>query len=253
MRNKETFVEWLKTHTSLIDYTIGRYSGAIETITAEVESYGLAETNLYLANEEFIRTILANPAFKQKNNKGNRMYSSALNKLIEYLEFYNDQEFQEELLKEELEYDSKVSTNVAEGNVTTNIVDEEKEKPSYSTVNNKKVWKRNAKYASNAIANAEYKCEIDPNHQHFISKYSNENYVEAHHIIPMFKQDRYDCSLDVYANIVSLCMVCHKKLHYGHFEDKKEILDTLFKDRVGRLSKSGIQIKIDTLYEIYKD
>lgn len=253
MRNKNDFKNWLSNYTGLSNNSVNRYSGAIETITSELESFGLKKINLYLANEEVIKTILNKPTFKQKNNKGNRMYSSALNKLIEYLEFYNDQEFQEELLKEELEYDSKVSTNVAEKNVTSNIVDEEKEKPSYSTVNNKKVWKRNAKFASNAIANAEYKCEIDPNHKHFVSKYSNENYVEAHHIIPMFKQDQYDCSLDVYANIVSLCMVCHKKLHYGHFEDKKEILGKLFKDRVERLEKSGIQINIEHLYDIYKD
>ena len=36
------------------------------------------------------------------------------------------------------------------------------------------------------------------------------NYVEAHHLIPMGFQDDFSKSIDVEANIISLCTYCHK-------------------------------------------
>lgn len=119
-------------------------------------------------------------------------------------------------------------------------MDRVQDKPNHRTVNNRKIWSRNPRYASDAVVNADYLCEFASQHNHFVSKFSQRNYVEAHHLIPMKFQEQFDCSLDIYANIVSLCMVCHKKLHYGMFEDKKSILDKFFQERQERSNSSFI-------------
>ncbi len=128
-----------------------------------------------------------------------------------------------------------------------------KDKPNHRSVNNRTVWSRNPKYASESVGDADYLCEFDNQHKHFVSKFNGKNYVEAHHLIPMQYQEQFDCSLDIHANIVSICLVCHKKIHFGHFEDKKEVLEKLFNSRRERLIKGGINISLDELYIYSQD
>ncbi|GLY12501.1 hypothetical protein [Pseudobacillus badius] len=252
--NTDTFAKWLETHSNLKPYSIGRYSKAIETISSEIGDYGLQRINLFnLTDTTFVDTILNNSEFKKKNDKGNRMYSTALKHFKKYMEqYYKDKEYTDELLKEEQEFEKYLIDNPTEVNRVI-IEDKPREKPNYKSVNSKKVWSRNPKYASEAVADANYLCEFDNQHKHFISKYNAQNYVEAHHLIPMQYQEQFDCSLDIHANIVSICLVCHKKIHYGLFEDKKGIIDKLFNSRRERLIKSGIDININQLYSYYQD
>lgn len=252
--NIDTFAKWLETHANLKSYSIGRYFKAIDTITSELDSYGLPQLNLYnISDTAFIDTILNNPEFQKKNNKGNRMYSTALKHFKRYMEFVNDKKFKEELFKDELEYENSIIKNIANKNTKADIVDIVQDKPNHRIVSNQKIWSRNPKYASDAVADAEYLCEFDSQHKHFISKFNGENYVEAHHLIPMQYQEQFENSLDIYANIVSICLVCHKKIHFELFEDKKEILEKLFNSRRERLINSGINISIDELYRYYQD
>ncbi|MBV5114276.1 hypothetical protein KN772_17755 [Bacillus altitudinis] len=251
--NQDTFAEWLRTYANIKPYSIGRYSKAIGTISSELEDYGLQSINLFnLTDAAFIDEILSNSKFKKKNEKGHRMYSVALNHLKKYIEYYYDSELQEELFKEEQEFEKYLIGNPADVS-RAEIEDKPKDKPKHRLVQNKKVWSRNPKYAVGAVADADYLCEFDNQHKHFISKFNGENYVEAHHLIPMQYQDQFDNSLDIHANIVSICLVCHKKIHYGRFEDKKEILDKLFHSRRERLLKGGIDIEISQLYTYYED
>jgi len=248
MMNKDTFAEWLKTYAVIKPYSIGRYSKAINTISSELGEYGLQRINLFnLTDTAFIDLILSNPEFKKKNEKGHRMYSVALNHFKKYIGYYYDSELQAELFKEEQEFEKYLTENPADVS-KGNIEDIPKDKPNHSSVNNKKVWSRNPRYASEAVADADYLCEFDNQHNHFISKFNRKNYVEAHHLIPMQYQEQFENSLDIHANIVSLCLVCHKKIHFGLFEDKKEILDKLFYIRRERLIKSGINIIVTELY-----
>ena len=55
-------------------------------------------------------------------------------------------------------------------------------------------------------------------------------------------QDQFDCSLDVYANVVCLCPICHRLLHYGMKKDKEYLSEELFEQRIDRLVVSGIDI-----------
>lgn len=253
MMNKKSFIKWLENNTNISPYSVNRYANAIDTISSELSIYGLNEKNLFhVCDTTIIDNVLFNPYFQQKNNKGNRMYSAALNYFKTYIEYSKvKDQFQTELLKEEIEFEKYLKENPA-GVSKRTIKDKVKERPSYRTVNNQKIWNRNPRYASDVLANAGYLCEFNNQHQHFISMFNQKNYVEAHHLIPMKYQDQFDCSLDTYANIVSLCLVCHKKIHFGLFEDKRKILDKLFKSRKERLKNCGINIGDNEFYSYYQ-
>ncbi|HHD2753890.1 TPA: DUF3578 domain-containing protein [Clostridium perfringens] len=132
------------------------------------------------------------------------------------------------------------------------IIDVPTDPPQSTTnSNNKKVWPRNANIASNALIHSSYKCVLNPDHYSFISKKTKKPYMETHHLIPLSKQDNFEFSLDVEANIVSLCSNCHNCIHYGIDDDKIKMLSELFNIRKDRLSKCGIKITFNDLLEAY--
>ncbi|QDF30300.1 HNH endonuclease [Halarcobacter anaerophilus] len=117
--------------------------------------------------------------------------------------------------------------------------------------NGRRIFPRNLGYAKAAIERAAYKCEINQDHKSFISNSSQKQYVEAHHFIPLKFQDDFLYSLDVPANIVSLCPNCHRLIHFASFNEKKKILLHLFNKRKDFLQKYKIPITEEELYEIY--
>lgn len=248
----KSFAEWLEANTEVIPYSVRRYSGAIPLIMSELESYGLEHTNLFEINDtDFIDDILNNEIFQVKNRKGNRMYSAALNHFKKYVEYRNEIEYETAILNEEYSFQSylQVSYEIDEAlhlNVNRAVPD-----PIF--INRKKIWRRNPKVARKSLEIANYTCEIDPDHEQFISKFTRENYVEAHHIIPMEYQGEFDNNLDTYANVVSLCMVCHKRLHFDSFKEKKILLHKLYALRQEQLVRSGIGISLEKFYCIYQD
>lgn len=253
MINKDTFAEWLEIHAELKPYSIERYSNAINIISSELDNYGLRKEDLFnQTNTDIIDTILNNVEFKKKNDKGNRMYSAALKYLKKYIEFNDDMELQVELFREEQEFEKYLIEDISDAS-KLKIEEKPLGKASFKLLNSKKIWCRNPRYASEAVADANYLCEFDNKHKQFISKFSGKNYVEAHHLIPMRYQGQFDHSLDIHANIVSICLVCHKKIHFGLFRDKKVILDKLFNSRKDRLVDGGITIDINQLYNFYQD
>ncbi|WP_331283392.1 HNH endonuclease [Exiguobacterium sp. KJ 601] len=98
------------------------------------------------------------------------------------------------------------------------------------------------------LIDAGFLCEFDASHSTFISRVSDRNYVEAHHLIPLGCQEHFLNSLNVRANVVSLCPVCHRLLHHGKFPEKKVLLDHLFVVRQARLECSGIFTTAKELY-----
>ena len=57
--------------------------------------------------------------------------------------------------------------------------------------------------------------------------------------------DDFEKSIDNEANIVALCPNCHRQLHYGKFEDKKELLIALYEKNIDNLFDAGLDTKID--------
>lgn len=110
-------------------------------------------------------------------------------------------------------------------------------------------FKRNEMLAKNTLIRAKFKCEIDTNHISFETK-NGKQYMEAHHLIPLSKQDEFEYSLDVDANIVCLCPNCHKNLHYG--KDVKSLVNLLYEARREKLYLSGIVISLEELLKFYE-
>ncbi|MGL4875799.1 MAG: MrcB family domain-containing protein [Clostridium sp.] len=132
------------------------------------------------------------------------------------------------------------------------IVDEPQEPPAAVTQNTgSKHWTRNAVTAARALASEDFKCVFNQTHTSFISKTTGKPYMEPHHLIPLSNQGNFYVSLDVEANIVSLCSHCHNCVHYGIDTDKYSILNKLFHDRISRLNACGINITFDELLNLY--
>jgi len=252
---KERFLKWLKDRGTISSYSINRYALAIDTISAELNKYGVENVNIYeleepLVLERIIKVLKSDREFNKKNTNGNRMYSASLNHYKSFLEEMKQKEYLGEFLIEELIFEEYLK-DIPSDNIM--VLDKPKAKPNHKSLNNQRIWIRNPKIATESLVQANYLCEFDNYHKHFISKFNQRNYVEAHHLIPMSRQNHFDYSLDVHANIVSVCLVCHKKIHFGNFEDKVEILDKLFNERRTRLKESDISISLDQLYNYYKD
>lgn len=105
--------------------------------------------------------------------------------------------------------------------------------------------------AANALRLANFKCEIDSDHQTFLSNVKGKPYVEAHHLIPFGNQGSYPFSLDVSANIVALCPNCHRRLHHGKIEDKTSDIKSLLSKRKAQLEEKEILISEKNLLKLY--
>ena len=125
-------------------------------------------------------------------------------------------------------------------------------KPNKQTSSIQK-YRRDLKASAFAIQEAHFCCEVEPTHHTFTAKKTGENYVEAHHLIPLRFQGEFGSSLDIPENIVSLCPNCHKLVHYGVFDDKKTILSELFKKRKNKLIEFGINLSEDEFLDFYKN
>ena len=61
-------------------------------------------------------------------------------------------------------------------------------------------------------------------------------------IIPLKFQEKCNNSIDVYANIVCLCPVCHGLLHHGLINKKIYVAEELFDSRNACLIASSIDL-----------
>ncbi len=111
------------------------------------------------------------------------------------------------------------------------------------------IYPRDRQIALNALAHANFSCEIDPKHPTFIKKHSDKTYTEPHHLIPLAMQDQFDVSLDVEENIISLCSNCHNEIHYGENADR--LVRELYGKRKEHLEKVGIVVSKENLLAMY--
>lgn len=125
------------------------------------------------------------------------------------------------------------------------------EKAIAEKIEGKILYPRRKDISLNALARAKYQCEIKCDHKLFERACNHLPYTEPHHLIPMSAQKDFDWSLDVEANIVSLCSSCHNQIHYG--KDAKELIKRLWEDRKEELKESGIEITLKKLIHYYKN
>jgi 5-methylcytosine-specific restriction protein A len=135
------------------------------------------------------------------------------------------------------------------GQVVT-IVDAPQERPKSYHGKDGEVYPRSKQVVVNALLAAQYQCEANCGTQLFKRKGSNTTYTEAHHLIPLCYQNEFAYSLDVEANVVSLCPNCHRQLHYG--ANAEELLKKLYLARCDRLKACGIEITYEKLLLLYR-
>lgn len=221
---QEYYTRYLKEIRGNKTSTVNHYLGALNTISKYlIEKQKISESIYEIENLdelEIIKTYLYNqPDFVEKDERGNRMYSVGLNN---YVRFAEGEEFKRIGRKAEC-----LDIVVPLGDVRTASVT---------------AWKRNGIIKKQSIEMADYICEIDSAHETFIAESTHERYMEGHHAIPMKRQGDFPVSLDVYANIVCLCPVCHRLLHYGLRKDKEVVLNRIYSERAERLDQSGIKL-----------
>jgi len=124
-----------------------------------------------------------------------------------------------------------------------------KSKPS-STIS--LAWMRDPGIARKAIEEANYKCLNDLTHETFISEKTGQQFVEAHHLIPMEFQDDFIDSIDVPENIICLCPNCHRAFHNSIEAVKNELIAKFYENRKALLEDRGIIITLDQLKASYK-
>ncbi|MDR0920274.1 MAG: hypothetical protein LBM93_13690 [Oscillospiraceae bacterium] len=82
--------------------------------------------------------------------------------------------------------------------------------------------------------------------------------MEGHHIIPCNVKnskeikEEYKSRLDREENIVCICPNCHRKVHSGNEEVKREILKKIYNKKKEDLEQAGIYITFDKLFAYYK-
>lgn len=100
---------------------------------------------------------------------------------------------------------------------------------------------------------AKFMFEIDNNHKTFINSSGNNQYMECHHIIPMKAQKDFKyLKLDSIFNLISVCPICYRKIHYADNEGKLEVFMKMYKIRKKEMLERGFtEEKIKEIYNKY--
>ena len=186
--------------------SVNHYTGVIKSISKFLMDNNKVESSVYEVKDiedlEIIKDYLYHePQFIDLDERGHRMYSAALNN---YLKFAMGKDFSE----------IKDKVILLDGEILVG------EKETTSSVR----WKRSGIIKKQVIEMADYLCEMDREHTTYISEVTKHPYMEGHHVIPMFLQERFNTSLDIYANVVCLCPACYRLLHYGIKSEKQNLL-----------------------------
>ena len=228
----EYYAQYLKQVRAVKDSTVKHYLQALRTISSRLKTYGYIQNDIYeitdLAELNLACETLKNDLdFVALDIRGKNMYSSALK---HYYNFANGKDFDK--TKEQL-----LLLDVPHAAQAPNI-----EKHT--------IWNRSNILRIQAIEMAAHTCELNPTHESFIAVGTNKPYMEGHHALPMKQQPNFTVSLDVYANIVCQCPVCHRQIHYGLLQNRKAMLNQIYQLRVDRLANSGIKLSKDEFVEI---
>ncbi len=220
---RDYYGRYIKDVLKLRESTVNHYLGAISALNRILRDNQYPIFDLYHVstkeNLEDIELFLdQNEEYRGLNYRGNNMYSAALHNLMK---FASAQMFQGSEIFESLD----LPVEVAEPTLTLVSTD-----------------KRRSIIKDQVIHASRFSCECDLAHTSFTSKATLRRYVEGHHLIPLQRQALFPYSLDVYANVVSLCPNCHRLLHLAIKAEKKYYLDKLFESRKVRLVSSGIDI-----------
>ena len=110
------------------------------------------------------------------------------------------------------------------------------------------IFGRDRKIALSRMKLSEYKCEFDPSHNLFVSRFSKKPYLESHHLVPIGLQSEFNKSLDTVHNIFCLCPFCHRAVHHAVSSFARTILGKLSSQRA---VLDEYDLSIPELYTLY--
>lgn len=169
--------------------------------------------------------------------------------LDEELEEDNDANASESILDEELQ--RKILTSFVYDVNSEKFKRQNNRRPVPAGAGRGNRYKTNPRISKTALALAKCKCQCHPEeHVTFMSKLGQQ-YMEAHHLIPMCAQKDFDINLDRIENIVSICPICHSAIHLGSDAVRLEILKTLYDMKIDDLKEAGLDISFGDLYTKY--
>lgn len=212
--------------------TVKHYLDALNNISRRLKAKGVVQNDIYeIADLEQLKVVqnilFADTDFIDLDTRGRRMYSSGLKNYCRFAAGEGFNEIRQQMFLLDVPVASEAAVTVEQ-----------------------KVWRRSGILRTQALELANYTCEICPEHYTFIAESTNKPYMEGHHAIPMHFQENFDVSLDVYANIVCLCPICHRKIHFGMKDDRVEMINSIYDARSARLAKSGIALSKNDFIDI---
>lgn len=229
---KEYYARYLQTIRGLTKASVKHYLDALNNISRRLVEKKLVCDDIYEIKDldylKNIRDILySDPEFIQQNERGKRMYSAGLN---HYLRFAAGEDFSSLF-----------------GRMEAMDIPIEPEAP---VIIEQTIWKRSNILRLQSLVSADFKCEINSNHETFTAEKTGKPYMESHHAIPMKQQPHFRSSLDVYANLVCLCPMCHRRIHYGIKSERVDMISLIYDQRSDRLKKSGISLSLCEFIEL---
>lgn len=177
------------------------------------------------------RKILAHVDFQEFNTSGNRMFSSALNRYCEFM--------------------SQGDVDLILPSIGSRLIDRPVEKCTREQIRKIKTSRGSDLIVKKSLEMSEWKCMHDSRHVTFdTDKPYLHSYMEGHHLIPLQFQDEFDVGLHVWSNVVCLCPICHRQMHYGLRTDRIRLFSSLYEVRAERLHKAGIVNTRDELVSL---
>lgn len=231
---QEYFERYLTNIRKLSSKSVENYKQALKKIDSIIQGYGFSEYGSIYEIESY--SVLCNieqrlkrdNAFCALNTRGKQMYTAGLHN---YMCFVEGKEFEN--------METPLSLIDCPVIPCTNRIFSVRE-----------VSNRDRIIVRQVLIAEHYSCQSDSSHQTFTSAFYHKPYMEGHHLIPLSQQYMFEYSLDVYANIFSLCPICHRLLHHGVFSEKKPLWQKLFDERKERLEESGIRMGRNEFFDL---
>lgn len=232
----------------ITDATLGRLGTDKTGKTIDI-SYTIKSDTLIDLTKDTNKFIIEIKKYNNQMFRHQRFYKGTYpdldKELLKYLEscrkkqdFMNDEKYQTEIQESYSEKDSNNDIKIVDSS-TSEIV------------------RKNPIIAKEAISKAKYKCEFDDTHNTFRTP-KGLPYMEGHHLIPCtpFNSRRffevYGVNIDCVENIISLCPTCHRRIHLGSQDERRDIIKKLYDLRKSDLERIGITITLQELYNLYE-
>lgn len=226
------FDRHLREATDLSESSVRHYRTGLNTINRLIAEHrdAFAFSNVFEPStiEELAAlcdAVRALPAFVELNKRGNRMYSVALNHYEEFVE----------RSLETVEVES--------------LPDAPQPVPEHLPPVERAARPGNDIIVQQSLGAAHRMCEYEISHVSFLTE-SGVVYMEGHHLIPVRLQPQFSVGLHVWANVVCLCPLCHRQIHYGTRDARRALFGRLFDEREARLRASGIDQPKEVLMEM---